>query len=113
VRYRTRLSFRAQADAAEIYAWYASRDVEAAQTWFLGLRESLRSLESSPERFQVAEQLEDSGLEVREYLYGSGRKKSHRVFFRILSDTVEVLAIRHRAQQTQTAADIGIEPEPE
>ncbi len=93
-----RLTTRAKADLLAIVAWYADRDLDAATRWYRLFRESLHRLESSPDRFALAHEAETLQLDVREYLFGSGRSKTHRVFFRVQPHPVEVLAIRHRAQ---------------
>ena len=45
----------------------------------------------------------DLFFEIREMLFGVGRRKTHRAVFRIRKDRVVVYAIRHLAQDALTS----------
>ena len=85
---------RAERDLADIYRRIEAPASDAATIWYLGLRESIRSLRDSPGRCPVTP--EDGQL--RHLLYGH-KPHIYRVIYRILERPrlVEVLHIRHRA----------------
>jgi plasmid stabilization system protein ParE len=92
--YRVKIVPRAQRDLENIYRYIQARTSEAARAWYVGLRESIRSLRNSPGRCAVTPEND----QLRHLLYGH---KSHiyRVIYRILERPkhVEVLHIRHGA----------------
>ncbi len=81
--------------------WYAERSQsqQVAERWYTGFLEALRALEEDPHRFALARESHRFPYELRELLYGSGRKKTHRALFRVRGNRVEVMAIRHAAQR--------------
>ena len=54
----------------------------------------------------LAHETNDIDFEIREHLYGVGRKKTHHILYRIVENTVEVLAVRHVAQQDFDTDDL-------
>jgi plasmid stabilization system protein ParE len=80
--------------------WYLerSRSESVASHWLEGLLAKLASLSQFPERCPLARESEDFGEAIRELHYGSGRRTTHRALFRILGDVVEVMTVRHVAQ---------------
>lgn len=92
-----------------IARWYRdeSGSSDVAQAWFDGMCAALESLRHNPERCGLAHEDVDFPFELRELLYGSGRKKTHRALFRVDGATIVVLAIRHVAQRDVTRDEIG------
>lgn len=89
------------------YRWYQQNAPEReADRWYHGLIRALRQLERNPDRFAVIHEDEEFGVEFREMLYGSGRRKTHRVIFAIRPDAVIVHAVRHVAQDDLTPEDL-------
>jgi plasmid stabilization system protein ParE len=88
--------------------WYLqqSQSSEVAERWHRGFVETLQSLRENPLRFSLARENEIFDYELREVLYGSGRRKTHRALFRIVDDRVEVMLIRHVAQRDITPDDV-------
>ena len=89
-------------------AWYADRaqSSDVGAKWRSGFLEALRALSDNPFQFALARESTRFPYDLRELLYGSGRRKTHRALFRIVDDRVEVLAIRHVAQRDLTADDL-------
>ncbi len=75
-----------------------SQSAEVAVAWYDGFIDELYSLEQNPYRCAVAPENSLFEFEVRELLYGSGRRPTHRAIFRIVDDVVEILTLRHHAQ---------------
>jgi hypothetical protein len=66
----------------------------------------LDSLEENPQRYGFAHESDLFPFEIREVLYGSGRKRTHRALFRISGNRVEVLVIRHVSQRDVEPEDL-------
>lgn len=100
MRYRVVILPRAKLRIRQAVDFYLerSRSVDVASRWLNGLSRELALLAESPERFPLARESGAFDFPIRELLYGSGREKTHRVLFRIVESTVEVLTVRHRAQ---------------
>lgn len=79
--------------------WYAAQDLTLGENWFNGIHVSLASLSENPERFGFAHENDDFPCQLREMLYGIGRRKTHRVLFVIREDQVVIHQIRHVAQR--------------
>jgi plasmid stabilization system protein ParE len=85
--------------------WYAQHNRQVADDWFNGLVATLDALTSNAERFPLARENDDFPFELREMLYGSGRRKTHRILFVIRPDSIVVHQIRHVAQRNITSDD--------
>lgn len=85
---------RAERDLADIYAYVQARRSDAARAWYVGLKDSIRSLCNSPSRCAVTPEND----RLRHLLYGH-KPHIYRVIYRILERPkhVEVLHIRHGA----------------
>ncbi len=96
---------------AEITEWYrfTSGDTSVADKWFTGFERLLESLIQHPDRHPLAREADEIGIELREVHYGSGRRLTHRALFVIEGDVVEVLTIRHHAQQDLTREELSLD----
>lgn len=96
--YRVKIMPRAQRDLADIYRRIGARSSRAARTWYLGLRDAIRSLGDNPNRCPATP--EDEHL--RHLLYGS-KPHIYRVIYRIEKQKeVEILHVRHGAREQFT-----------
>jgi plasmid stabilization system protein ParE len=103
VTYRLRVTARAVADADVAADWIAEHVSSAqADRWYQGLFERMETLTRYPLRCPRAAESDRFGEELREMLYGKGRKK-HRIVFAIRKNDVVVLHVRHAARE-------GLEP---
>lgn len=78
--------------------WSENRSSAQALEWYEGFIEKLQSLSEEPERFSLALENDKVPYELRELFFSLGKRPTHRALFRIQNDTVEVLVIRHVAQ---------------
>lgn len=99
MKYDVVLTNEAQQNARAAYRWYADQSPEVAERWYTGLLKALASLETEPQRCLLANENSQLPIELRQLLYGSGRRTTHRILFAIRPKTVVVHAIRHVAQQ--------------
>ncbi len=96
---------RAMADIRAAVAWRGQRSPSAAARLHAGLLAAIRSLASSPDRCPLADEAADLGLDLRELLYGR-RRNVYRVLFTIDGETVNILRVRHGAQDRLAPDDV-------
>lgn len=96
---------RAEADIAAAVTWMARNSPRNAARWRSGLFRIVEKLESDPNLYPAAEESLDLGLELRELLYGR-RRSVYRILFTIDEQTVNILRVRHAAQDRLSAGDI-------
>lgn len=105
--FRVDLTDTAEADVDSVLAWFVEQKAtEAGGRWFSQLMSKLRTLESRPERCPVASESDELGLEVRELLFGRRRHK-YRILFRMTTNVVVILRIRHAARGPLTHMELG------
>ena len=99
MKLRVVISRRAEDDVQQAHDWWAEhRSAEQASRWYEGLMRAMNQLAAKP--LECPRAIESSGvaIEVREMLFGVGRKPSHRVLFTIRPDSILVLCVRHVSQ---------------
>ena len=91
-----------------IARWYAesSQSLDVAVKWYDGFIDELETLEQDPRLGSPAPENDLFDFELRELHYGSGKRLTHRALYRIVGHTVEVLTIRHHAQQPLGPGDL-------
>src|SRR5437762_3358680 len=94
---------RAQSDIAATVAWLVRTSSARAARWRTGLLRIVENLERDPNRYATADEAADLGVHLRQLLYGRGRHV-YRVLFTNEEETVNILRIRHGAQD-QLASD--------
>ena len=99
MKYEVILTERAANQLGEACAWYIENAPHVANDWYNGLLEALNLLETNPERFSLARENDAFPIEIRQLLYGSGRKKTHRAVFSVHEDRVVIRSIRHFARR--------------
>jgi plasmid stabilization system protein ParE len=91
-------------DLASIYRSIDAPSSGAAVTWYLGLKDAIRSLRLNPNRCPATP--EDKGL--RHFIYGDG-PYVYRVIYHVIErqKEVDILHIRHGARQGFKPADLN------
>jgi plasmid stabilization system protein ParE len=97
MKYKLIVQPRAAADLEEVYRWMAAHSPESAARWFNGFLEAFASLETMPERCEMAPESQYVGVKVRQLLYGR-RGGVYRALYTIRGREVHVLHIRHAAR---------------
>ncbi len=101
--YRVMTSRRVDREIGQIARWYFDRSgsEQVADEWVVKFHAAAATLATQPDRCPLARESAAFDFEVRELLYGSGRKKTHRILFRINDDesVIEVIGVRHFAQR--------------
>ena len=96
---------RAMADIRSAVDWRSRQSTSSAARLHAGLLAAIRSLVNNPERCPLADEAADIGLDLRELLYGR-RRGVYRILFLIEGQTVNVLRVRHAAQDRLSAGEI-------
>ena len=101
--YRVILTNGAYDELHEDAHWWAKhRDSEQARRWLDGFTKALKLLSESPEKYPLASESRRYAVELRQMLYGLGKKPTHRAVFQICGDDVVVYGIRHLARNDLT-----------
>ena len=96
---------RAIADIGAAVAWRNQQSPSAGARLHAGLLAAIRTLANSPDRCPLADEAADLGLDLRELLYGR-RCTVYRILFTIDGQTVNVLRVRHAAQDRLGPSDV-------
>jgi plasmid stabilization system protein ParE len=96
---------RAMADVRAAVAWRSRQSPSHAARWHAGLLAAIRSLANGPDRCPLADEAADLGRELRELLYGR-RRNVYRILFTIDGQTVNILRVRHAAQNRLAPGDV-------
>jgi plasmid stabilization system protein ParE len=105
--YLVELSPSALNDAETAFLRLRRGSPDYADQWFNGLLEAIVSLEKFPNRCPLAPESEELRIELRQLLYGK-----YRVLFLVTIEsrdhdgTVQILRIRHQAQERLKPQDL-------
>lgn len=101
---------RVKRELHKITDWYRaeSGSEKVAQKWFHGILAALDTLRENPLQYGLAHESDDFPFELRQLLYGSGKRITHRALFRIDGDVVQVLTVRHVSQDDITPDDVDV-----
>ena len=91
--YRVDFTTNAFADLEAIHEKIAEHSPQAADRVYDLLEKSFESLADFPNRHPKARESQHESTEIRQYIVGN-----HRVLFRVLSNSVQILRVRHAAQ---------------
>jgi plasmid stabilization system protein ParE len=97
MKYKLIIQPSALTDLDEACRWIAERSPVSAARWFNGFVEALISLETMPERCELAAESRYVGVKVRQLLYRR-RGGTYRALYTIRGREVHVLHIRHAAR---------------
>lgn len=106
MKYRVRLTAKAETDVEAVLRWFhEQRATAAGERWFSRLMAKIDTLEAHPQRCAVAAESEDLGLEIRELLFGK-RHGVYRILFQIVNRTVHILRVWHTARDRVSQEDL-------
>lgn len=107
MRYDVLITDRAAQKLESAARWWAEhRSAEQAEQWYDGIVDAILSLAEAPERCAIAREQGQFPFEIRQLVYGLGRRRTHRAVFTIRRNTVVVLTIRHLAQDDLDLDDL-------
>jgi len=105
---RIRFTATAEIHVREIVHWWAEhRSTEQALRWARGLQTEIGNIAKPRVAHRLARESSRLTFELYEKLYGVGRRKTHRVLYRILPEeqVIEVIAVRHLAMDDYLPED--------
>ncbi|MGH8605051.1 MAG: type II toxin-antitoxin system RelE/ParE family toxin [Gammaproteobacteria bacterium] len=103
--FRVEITATAEADVAEIWAYIAHDNSEAASAFILRLEEKIGTLENFPERRPRVPESRLLGTRYRHLLFGH-----YRAIFKIAGDRVIVMRVLHGARLLDTKILEGLAP---
>jgi plasmid stabilization system protein ParE len=108
MNYTVVVTERAGREIEDATTWWArNRSAEQAEHWYLEIRLAIAYLANFPERYQLAAESAELEYELRELLFGLGRRMTHRILFTIRGDRVYVLTVRHAARDRIRPEDLA------
>jgi toxin ParE1/3/4 len=93
MKHRVLLTPQVKQDIGAAYLHIRADAPETARRWRIRLGELIHTLSYFPERHEIAAEARDSGVELRQMLYGN-----YRVLYSVDSDGVKVHGLRHGAR---------------
>ncbi|MBI2825645.1 MAG: type II toxin-antitoxin system RelE/ParE family toxin [Planctomycetia bacterium] len=89
------------------YAWWSkNRSAEQAVRWYNAFADAIRSLSQNPERCALSFESVAFRFEIRDLVFGVGKRPTHRAVFSIRGNMVVVVAVRHLAQKELQPEDV-------
>jgi plasmid stabilization system protein ParE len=97
---------RARADVRDRLAWLTTnRNAGIAGRWLARYDTTITALADDPARYPEADETAELGFDLRQTVFRFGRT-AYRILFAITGDTVNVIRVRHSAQDRLTNADV-------
>jgi plasmid stabilization system protein ParE len=107
--FTVRITTRAFNDIRQNIDWWCEhRSAEQAGEWCDLVLRQIDGLGVMPESYPLASENQKTPYELREMHVGPSRKTTHRVLFRIQSETIEVLAVRHASADSIRDQDLAL-----
>ena len=98
---------RVEDELNSAYLWWArNRSHEQAGRWYRAISVRIKALVSTAGRYGLAREDYRFLYEIRQMLFGLGRRPTHRVLFTIREDSIYVFAVRHVAQRLLNPEDL-------
>ena len=91
---------------AAVRWWADNRSPQQARRWYVAARRAILSLSNNPQRCPRALEGDRLPGDVRDLYFGVGRRRTHRLVFKIRGNVVIVVAVRHLAHDELTSRDI-------
>jgi hypothetical protein len=105
--YRVILTATARRELYEDAFWWAEhRDSAQAMRWMEGIELAIQSLAIDPHQQPLAPESDQFPFEMRQLLYGLGKRATHRVAFEIRGEEVFIHGVRHLARDDLTIDDL-------
>ncbi len=107
MNFRVVITEQAEREMQSAFHWWAEhRSKRQADRWYSGLAKAIADLAENPERHGQSRERDRFAYEIRDLLFGIGRRPTHRAVYTIRGAEVVVLTVRHVAQQDLAPDDI-------
>ena len=98
---------QAEREIKSAYDWWAEhRSKRQADRWYNGISKAIAELSENPDRHGESRESDSFSYEIRDLLFGIGRRPTHRAVFTIRGNEVVVLTVRHTAQRDISPKEI-------
>ena len=98
---------QAEREMQSAFDWWAEhRSKRQADRWYAGLAKAIADLSENSKRHGHSRESNHFAYEIRDLLFGLGRRPTHRAVFTIRGEEVVVLTVRHVAQEDLSPEDI-------
>ncbi len=105
--FRVVITEQAEREMQAAFNWWAEhRSKRQADQWYAGFAKAIANLSENPLRHRRSRERNRFADEIRDLLFGLGRRVTHRAVFAIRGEEVVILTIRHLAQQDLSTEDI-------
>ena len=105
---RVIITEQAEREMQSAFNWWAEhRSKRQADRWYARLAEAIAGLSENPERHGQSRERDRFAYEIRDLLFGLGRRPTHRAVFAIRGEEVVVLTVRHVGQRDLSPDDIA------
>ncbi len=106
--FRVVITEQAEGEMQSAFNWWAKhRSKPQADRWYTGLAKAIADLSENPEKHGQSRERDRFTYEIRDLLFGLGRRPTHRAVFTIRGEDVIVLTVRHVAQPDLNPNDIA------
>ncbi|QDT36423.1 type II toxin-antitoxin system RelE/ParE family toxin [Stratiformator vulcanicus] len=93
MRYRVKLSQRAERQLLEAVEWYEVNAPQFSESWYRSILQSIATLETDPHRLPHAREDHHLQMELRELHFGYRKRMTHRILFVVRDDEVLIRSI--------------------
>jgi plasmid stabilization system protein ParE len=105
---RVVMTEQAEREMQSAFNWWAEhRSKRQADRWYAGLAKAIADLSENAERHGQSREGHRFACEIRDLLFGLGRRPTHRAVFTIRGAEVVVLTVRLVAQLDLSPDDIA------
>jgi plasmid stabilization system protein ParE len=105
---RVVITQQAEHEMQAAFTWWADhRSKRQADRWYAGLAKAIADLSENPDKHSQSRERDRFAYEIRDLLFGLGRRPTHRAVFTIRGEEVVVLTVRHVAQQDLSPDDVA------
>ena len=105
--YQVKITEPAMQDIRYSFEWWRdNRSVEQADRSYHGVHKSISSLLKMPERCGHAAEADLLDGDMRQLLFGIGRRPTHRIVFTFSDKVITILRVRHSSQDALNREDL-------
>jgi plasmid stabilization system protein ParE len=106
--FRVVITEQAESEMQSAFNWWAvHRSKSQADRWYAGLAKAIADLSENPEKHSQSRETDRFAYDIRDLLFGLGRRPTHRAVFAVRGTDVVVLTVRHVAQRDLLPDDVA------
>ena len=94
IRYKINIAPEAAKEIEDIYLYIADDSPNNAAKWYFAIHDKIQALTDFPESCPVAYEDRFYDFQIRNLIFGN-----YRVIYRIQKDIIQILHVKHTAQQ--------------